>query len=87
MADKINITISDITGSRQASVTLKTNLTGDDVIKRLIENKFLAQAESGKTYNLSVKGKDVIIQPNQTLESAGVQDGDVLIAGTITRGG
>ena len=87
MADKIIITISDITGSKQASVTLRTSLTGDDVIKRLIENKFLAQNESGKSYNLTMKSKGVVIQPNQTLENAGVQDGDVLIAGTVTKGG
>jgi hypothetical protein len=87
MADRIRVTFTDLTGSRHADVTLRSNLTGEEVVDRLIQNDFLAPLESGQTYVLKVKGKDVTIQPSQTLESAGVEEGNILVAGTMTRGG
>ena len=87
MADRIRVTFTDLTGTRHADVTLRTTLTADQVIDRLKQNNFLAELETGQAYNLQIKRTGVALQPNQTLASAGVQEGDVLIAGTMTRGG
>lgn len=87
MTDKIRATFTDITGTKHADVTLSKTLTADAVIKRLIDNKFLASLDPGQVYTLQNKRTQVTIQPSQTLENAGVQDGDMLIAGVMTRGG
>lgn len=87
MADKIRVTFTDITGTKHADVTLKGSLTAEQVIKKLIDNNFLASLDSGQVYTLQDKRTQITIQPTQTLENAGVQDGDMLIAGVMTRGG
>ncbi|KXK13203.1 MAG: hypothetical protein UZ14_CFX002001769 [Chloroflexi bacterium OLB14] len=87
MADKIRVTFTDITGTKHADVTLKDSLTAEQVVKKLIDNNFLASLDSGQVYTLQNKRTQVTIQPTQTLDNAGVQDGDMLIAGVMTRGG
>ncbi len=87
MTDKIRVTFTDITGTKHADVTLKSTLTAEQVIQKLKDNNFLASLDPGQVYTLQDKRTQVTIQPNQTLENAGVQDGDMLIAGVMTRGG
>lgn len=85
--ERVRITFSDLTGSRHADVTLRLSLTADDVVERLKQNNFLVEVDSGQVYVLQIKRTGSTIQPGQTLASAGVQEGDTIIAGTLTRGG
>lgn len=87
MADRIRVTFTDITGSKHADVTLKGTYTAEQVIQKLKENKFLSELEEGQVYTLQNKRTKESIHPNQTLINAGVMEGDMIIAGVMTRGG
>lgn len=87
MSDRIRITFVDLTGTKHADITLRPTLTAGDVIQKLINYNFLANLENGVEYALQIKGSSKTIQLNESLEAAGVQDGDILVAGSLTRGG
>jgi hypothetical protein len=87
LSEKIRLTFVDITGSKHADVILNAKLTATEIIQKLIDNDFLAKLESGVVYVLQVKGTSKTIQPNQSMDSAGVQNGDILVVGSMTRGG
>ena len=84
---KIQVTFSDITGSRHAEVTMKSSLTAEAAIQKLLSNNFLSQPEPGQVYTIINSFNQKEIQPNQTFFEAGVQNGDTLIVGILTRGG
>ena len=85
MTDNIRIAFTDYTGTRHADVTLNPALTAAEVIERLVTHGFLPPLESGQVYALQFNS--TTIQPNQTLKSISIQDGDTIIAGIMTRGG
>lgn len=85
MADKICVSFLDITESRHADVTLKPSLTADKIIEKLKQNGYLAELELGQVCVLQNKKTGRIILPNHSFESAGIQDGDVLIYKVMTR--
>lgn len=85
--DRVRVTFTDFTGSKHADVTLRLDLTADEVIDRLRRANFLPAAETGTTFVLSLKRTNQQLAPNQTLRSVEVKDGDTLIASTMTRGG
>lgn len=85
--ERARVTFTDITGSKQADVTLRLSLTGDEVINRLIKNNFLTELEDGQVYSLHIQKTGRTIQPNQSLQIAGVEEGETIIAGIMTRGG
>lgn len=83
----MKITVIDITGSRHADITLNPAITCKELIAKLLEHKFLDGLESGQVYTITCKRSFSTLQPKQSLQNAGIKDGDMLILGVMTRGG
>ncbi len=76
MTDKIRVTFTDYTGAKHSDATLKASLTADEVVYLLVKNNFISESSD---YRLLNKRTQRAVLPNQSLESAGILEGDMLI--------
>ena len=79
---KIKVIVRVFPNNEDVDVDLPLNATANDVIETLLEAGIgdrLDNSGNPITYTLTPKGKNVVIEENETLGSAQVQDGDVIL--------
>ncbi len=82
MSNLISVIIRVLPANEDIDVKLPLNATATDVIDTLLSNDIGQRTDhSGNpiTYQLSPKGKNRPIEADETLQSAQVQEGDVIL--------
>lgn len=87
MEQRIRIRFIDMHGGKQLEVEVRANYTVEQTIDKLVKNSFINQLQPGQEYVLMLKRENRRLLPTQTLRDAGVNDGDLLQAGAVMRGG
>jgi hypothetical protein len=84
MATNIKVDFIHPTDGRKVTVTVDNTMTAQEAINELISNNFIKPNPQG--YNLTIKGGAQLRQ-DQTLDDAGVKDGDALRVDPATDAG
>ncbi|MTB52930.1 EsaB/YukD family protein [Lewinella sp. W8] len=78
----VNVIVRVLPDNEDIDVSLPLTATATDVIEKLLENGIGSKTDaSGNpiSYQLAPKGKGRNINPEETLEAAQVQEGDVIM--------
>jgi hypothetical protein len=86
LSNRIRVSFVHSADNRRADVVLSSALTVSEVIQKLINANFLAKPANDVEYILQIEGNSKFIDPSETLGAAGVQDGSILVTGSLTQG-
>ena len=81
-AKTIKVIIKVLPSNEDVDVELPVNATPADIIEKMLESGIGPRNDNAGnpiTYNLTPKGKNIVIGEDETLGAAQVQEGDVLL--------
>ena len=87
MEPRVRVKFIDMHGGKTIEAEIRANYTVEQTIEKLVKNSFISPLQPGQEYVLMLKRETRRLLPTQTLREAGVQDGDLLQAGAVMRGG
>ncbi|MFK7946037.1 MAG: EsaB/YukD family protein [Saprospiraceae bacterium] len=79
---KFKVTIRLTVEQKEFNIALSTNATPDRIVQKLINANLIDKiSPSGEpyVYEIQPKGKNLAIEGDESLEQAGVTDGDILL--------
>ena len=82
MASTIKLIIRVLPNNEDVDVDVPLDATAKDIIDTLLDSDIGQRHDNSGTpitYNLTPKGKNIVIEEHQTLEEAGIQEGDILL--------
>jgi hypothetical protein len=79
--------VNDQTSTRAEDSEVDDQQTARQTLDELQAAKFLSPPPPGAAWTLDIKGKASISQDSATLASAGIANGDIVIARIAQRGG
>lgn len=79
--------VNDQTSTRAIDSEVDDQQTAGETIAALQDVRFLSAPPSGAAWTRDIKGKTSITQDAATLASAGIANGDIVVARIAQRGG
>ena len=84
---RIRLKFVDMHGGKTIEAEVRATYTVEQTVERLVKAAFLPSLQAGQEHILMLRRENRRLLPAHTLREAGVEDGDLIQAGAVMRGG